>query len=120
MQASEDRFRSAMDDDFNTPVAVSVLFDLARLANQSDGTDRRAAQLKLLELGNVLGLPLELSASTAGGEDAAPFVELLLELRQRLRADKQYVIADEIRDKLEDLGVTVEDTAEGSSWRWSS
>lgn len=119
LEDAEGRFREAMDDDFNAPIAVSVLFDLARLANQSEGNERAAAQAKLLELAGVLGLPLEQSAMRAGDSDAGPFIELLLELRQELRADKQYAMADSIRDRLTDLGVTVEDSAEGSSWRWS-
>ncbi len=120
LDAAEARFRTAMDDDFNAPVAVSVLFDLARLANQSDGDDRTAAQAKLVELAGVLGLPLQASATRAGDSDAGPFIELLLELRQELRADKQYALADSIRDRLTGLGVIVEDSADGSSWHWSS
>ncbi|MEZ4522847.1 MAG: cysteine--tRNA ligase [Thermomicrobiales bacterium] len=117
---AEERFRAAMDDDFNAPVAVSVLFDLARLANQSEGNERSAAQAKLIELAGVLGLSLQTDSGAAAESDAGPFIELLLELRQQLRAEKQYALADSIRDRLTDLGVTVEDTAEGSSWRWSS
>ncbi|HZD53966.1 MAG TPA: cysteine--tRNA ligase [Woeseiaceae bacterium] len=116
---AEGRFREAMGDDFNAPVAVSVLFDLARLANQSSGPDRAAAQAKLLELGDVLGLPLARDAAAEGAGDAAPFIELLLELRQQLRQEKQYAMADSIRGRLAALGVTVEDSASGSTWRWS-
>ncbi|CAN5813511.1 cysteine--tRNA ligase [soil metagenome] len=119
LDSAEQRFREAMDDDFNTPIAVSVLFDLARLANQSDGDDRRAAQAKLFELAGVLGLPLADSAVATSAGEAGPFIELLLELRQKLRVERQYALADEIRDRLIDLGVTVEDSAEGSTWRWS-
>ena len=122
LQDAEARFREAMDDDFNTPVAVSVLFDLARIANAATGADRLAAQRKLLELGDILGLPLERSIAEAAqaSSDAAPFIELLLELRQDLRKEKQYALADRVRDRLVDLGVTVEDTPDGPVWRWSS
>ena len=109
-----------MDDDFNAPIAVSVLFDLSRLANQSEGVERAAAQAKLLELANVLGLPLQESASKSGDSGAGPFIELLLELRQELRGAKQYAMADGVRDRLIELGVTVEDSADGSTWRWSN
>jgi len=119
LAGAEQRFRDAMDDDFNAPVAVSVLFDLARLANQSEGAARAAAQAKLLELAGVLGLPLRASAARSGDSDAGPFIELLLELRQELRAEQHYALADNVRDRLTELGVTVEDSAEGSSWRWS-
>ena len=123
LKEAEERFRAAMDDDFNTPVAVAVLFDLARIANAASGEDRRAAQSKLFELGGeVLGLPLQQSiaeAATAGG-DAAPFIELLLELRQELRKEKNFALADKVRDRLDELGVSVEDTPDGPVWRWSS
>ena len=49
--------------------------------------------------------------------EAAPFIDLLLELRTKLRAAKQYALADEVRIRLTELGVIVEDTREGSSWR---
>ena len=118
LEAAERRFRDAMDDDFNTPVATSVLFDLARLANQKEGHERSAAQAKLIELAKVLGLPIVESAESKSDSDAGPFIELLLELRQKLRAEKQYSIADDIRDRLSDMGIVVEDSAEGSTWRW--
>ena len=115
----EARFREAMDDDFNAPVAVSVLFDLARHANQLDGSERAAAQAKLSELGGVLGLTLSDDDSGAVDSDAGPFIDLLLELRQRLREERQYELADDVRDRLIALGVQVEDTADGAIWRWS-
>jgi cysteinyl-tRNA synthetase len=120
LTSAEQRFRDAMDDDFNAPIAVSVLFDLSRLANQSADNERAAAQAKLIELAGVLGLPLQESASRTGDSDAGPFIELLLELRQELRGAKQYALADGVRDRLTEMGVAVEDSAEGSTWRWSS
>jgi cysteinyl-tRNA synthetase len=62
-----------------------------------------------------LGLELELPAESAG--DAAPFIDLLLSLRQDLRAAKQWALADKIRDQLLELGITIEDQASGSIWR---
>ena len=120
LASAEARFREAMDDDFNAPIAVSVLFDLGRLANQSEGNEKAVAQAKLLELAGVLGLPLEESATSSGDSDAGPFIDLLLDLRQQLRDEKQYAIADDIRDQLTNLGVTVEDSAGGTSWRWTT
>lgn len=116
-QASE-QFQAAMDDDFNTPVAVAVLFDLARLANQSEGADRAAAQHALVELGGILGLPLGRGSNERGAGDAGPFIELLLELREDLRAKREWELADSVRDRLTAMGVTVEDSASGSTWRW--
>jgi cysteinyl-tRNA synthetase len=113
---AEQRFRDAMDDDFNTPVAVSVLFDLSRAANRSEGADKASAQAKLIELAGVLGL--ELRAPEAGGAgDAAPFIDLLLEIRGALRAEKNWKLSDAIRDGLAERGVAVEDSPTGATWR---
>jgi cysteinyl-tRNA synthetase len=114
---AERRFREAMDDDFNTPVAVSVLFDLARLANRAGGAERTAAQGKLIELAGVLGLELRDPEAAATGGDIAPFVELLLEVREQLRQQKNWALSDAIRDGLTEQGVTVEDSAAGATWR---
>jgi cysteinyl-tRNA synthetase len=112
---SEQRFRAAMDDDFNTPVATAVLFDLARAANRATGEDQSALQGQLLRLAGVLGLRLE--DTSAGAGDATPFIELLVQLRQELRDAKQWALADGVRDRLETLGVTIEDTPTGTTWR---
>ena len=106
-----------MDDDFNTPVAVSVLFDLARLANQSDGADKRAAQQTLIEIAGILGLRVVPESQDNVPSDAAPFIDLLVTLRQELRAKREWELADTVRDRLAELGVAVEDTPTGSTWR---
>jgi cysteinyl-tRNA synthetase len=116
-QDAERRFRDAMDDDFNTPIAVSVLFDLARTANRAEGETRMAAQRKLIELAEVLGLELHDPSANETGGDIAPFVELLLEVRARLRQEKNWSLSDAIRDGLAERGVTVEDSAAGATWR---
>jgi cysteinyl-tRNA synthetase len=117
IETAREQFEAAMDDDFNTPVAVSVLFDLARLANQSDDTDRAAAQHALLELAGILGLRLEIT-DEGQGSDAGPFIDLLVELRTELRSGRHWELADTVRDRLTAMGVVVEDTADGSTWRW--
>jgi cysteinyl-tRNA synthetase len=113
---AEQRFRVAMDDDFNTPVAVSVLFDLSRIANRESGADKAAAQAKLSELADVLGLELK-APQAAGAGDAGPFIDLLLEIRAELRAQKNWALSDAIRDGLAERGVTVEDSPTGATWR---
>lgn len=115
------RFREAMDDDFNTPVALAQLFELARAINreQDAGSEPSIiayAQATLKELAGVLGLTL-VAATGPANETIDPFVELLLEIRQRLRQEQQWVLADEIRKRLGELGINVEDTAQGSTWR---
>jgi cysteinyl-tRNA synthetase len=113
-------FLEAMDDDFNTAGALGYLFELVTAINRArdasvGGASVAAAQATLLELTGVLGLQLE--TSQPQGAEAAPFIDLLLELRTKLRAARQYALADEVRNRLTDLGVTVEDTREGSTWR---
>lgn len=114
-------FERAMDDDFNTPVALAALHDLARAINRESASGASSdavawAQAQLLELAGVLGLRLR-GADVAGSRDVAPFIELILEIRQELRARKEWALADTVRQRLEALGVRVEDSAAGSSWR---
>jgi cysteinyl-tRNA synthetase len=116
--AAKEQFVEAMDDDFNTPVAVSVLFDLARVANSSDGADQSAVQDAMLDLAGILGLVIEPDLSGDTGGDAGAFIDLLLELRAELRAKRDWELADSVRDRLTELGVTVEDSPTGATWRW--
>ena len=113
-----ERFVEAMEDDLNTPQALAALFDLTREINRGRETGRSVelAQGTLRELTSVLGLTLREPEVDSAGE-AAPLVELLLEIRSDLREAKQFDLADKIRVKLDDLGVTVEDTLGGVEWR---
>jgi cysteinyl-tRNA synthetase len=122
--SAEEQFRAAMDDDFNTPNALAVLFDLARAINRSkdEGVgagDIATAQAKLRELMMVLGLRPDAPSTGNNGQAATPFIELLLEVRRDLRAAKQWQLADKVRDSMTKLGVALEDNPQGTSWRWS-
>ena len=110
------QFVEAMDDDFNTPRALAAMFDLAREINRGkdEGADVLGAQDTLRELSGVLGISLDKTAETSG---AGPFVQMLVNVRTELRAARQFDIADSIRDRLSELGVTIEDTPEGTEWR---
>jgi cysteinyl-tRNA synthetase len=113
-------FLAAMDDDFNTSVALGHIFELVRQINQArdrgaTAVELGSAQETLRELTGVLGLRLE--ERTLPQQQAAPFVELLLELREELRLARQYVLADRIRDRLGTLGVVLEDGKDGTTWR---
>jgi len=112
----KERFVDAMDDDLNTAGALAVLFDLAREINRSrdEGLAVGEAQATLRELSGVLGLTLK-ERETSGG--AAPFIDLLVTLRKELRTAKQFELADSVRQRLADLGITLEDSAEGTRWR---
>ena len=110
------QFVEAMDDDFNTPRALAAMFDLAREINRGkdEGADVLGAQDTLRELSGVLGISLDETAETSA---AGPFVQMLVNVRTELRAARQFDIADSIRDRLSELGVTIEDTPEGTEWR---
>ncbi len=121
-RAAVQGFEAAMDDDFNTAVALGHLFNLVRAINRARDAGATAAQLapaqetlrRLAE--DVFGL--HLTPETVTG-DIAPLVELLLEVRQELRRARQYALADRIREGLAALGIVVEDTPQGSVWRRS-
>jgi cysteinyl-tRNA synthetase len=118
----EERFKEAMNNDFNTPQALAVLFDLTRVINQAadSGLSFLKAQSILSELGrNVLGLKLEIFEFMREPiPEIAQQVNRLVEERLKLRNAKQWERADEIRAKLAELGVTLEDTPEGTLIRW--
>ena len=118
VEAYQNRFKSAMDEDFNTPIAISVIFDLARDINResTNGLNVEAAQELLGDLAEVLGLTLKSDDSKFDG-NLAPFIDLLLDVREGLRKEKQFELSDRIRDRLDDLGVSIEDTATGVQWK---
>ena len=120
-KATHEGFIEAMDEDFNTAGALANIFDLVRMINQarSEGAtdaELNAAQQTFTELTDVLGL--ELLSRTKAASDADAFIDLLVDLRQTLRQQKNYNLSDQIRDELAELGVVIEDTPQGSSWRW--
>ncbi|WP_040669522.1 cysteine--tRNA ligase [Nitrolancea hollandica] len=119
-ESARQGFHRAMEDDFNTPVALAQLFDLAREINREEaaGTAPETvayAQSVLKELAGVLGLTLR--EPERADEAIEPFVELLIAVRRDLRERKQWDLADQIRSRLTELGIALEDTAQGTTWR---
>ncbi len=125
--AQREAFQAAMDDDFNTPVALAALFELAssinRLAASNAATASEpaaaaveAARGELRGLLGILGLELPESSNT-GGELAGALIEALLDLREEARARKDFATSDRIRARLGELGVVVEDRPGGASYR---
>ena len=110
------RFIEGMEDDLNTAQALAALFDLAREINRGrdQGQSVEEAQAALRELAGVLGLTL---AEGEVGLAARPFIDLLVELRDELREAKLYQLSDRVRGRLGELGIALEDTAEGTRWR---
>ncbi len=120
-QAAREGFLSAMDDDFNTAGALSHLFDLVRATNQAraEGAvagDLAQAQDMLRELAGVLGLRLTRPEQEAHAAD--PFINLLITVRSDLRRQKLWALSDLIRDRLNEFGVAIEDSKEGTTWRY--
>ena len=113
-------FTDAMDDDFNTAGAIAALFELVKAINtarDSGATDAQLlpAQNTLRTLTGVLGLRLQ---DKKGSADADGFINLLVEVRAEVRKQKLWAMSDLIRDRLKELGVTIEDGKEGTTWRW--
>ncbi|KFC83484.1 cysteine--tRNA ligase [Buttiauxella agrestis] len=124
-EAFEARFREAMDDDFNTPEAYSVLFDMAREVNRLKTEDLAAANglaAALRQLSGVLGL-LEQDPETflQGGaqsdDSEVAEIEALIKQRNDARQSKDWALADQARDRLNEMGIVLEDGAQGTTWR---
>ncbi|MDH4582928.1 cysteine--tRNA ligase [Pseudomonas sp. BN415] len=123
-EAFIERFAAAMDDDFNSPEACAVLFEMVREVNRLRDSDLRAAAAlaaQLKTLGGLLGvLQLEpdafLRAGAEGKVDAAE-VERLIQARLQARAEKNWAESDRVRDQLSAMGVVLEDGKGGTTWR---
>jgi len=120
IKATRDGFEQSMDDDFNSAGALGYLFELVRVINQTRADGGTNAQLLegqnlLKELVGVLGLKLE--EAHAADQAAGPFIDLLVELRLEMRKQKLFGISDQIRDRLSELGVILEDGKNGTTWR---
>ncbi len=121
-----EKFKQAMDDDFNTPEALAVLFDLANQVNRLREKDNSAALQKaavLKKLANVLGL-LEADAEqflqTGAGESKnGADIDALIEARNAARENKDWAEADRIRDELDAMGIVLEDKDGKTVWRRS-
>ena len=119
-QEFEKRFLRAMDSDLNTPQALAALFDMARDINRAkeSGQGVGQAQETLRKLGDVLGLTFKESHIPRSDGETSAQIDLLVATRRELRAAGQYASADKIRDDLTKLGVSLEDTPEGTQWKY--
>lgn len=119
------RFCEAMDDDFNTPEAYAVLFDMAREINRLKSENSQAANglaSTLRSLAGVLGLleqdPEQFLQSSAQADDGeVAEIEALIKQRNEARTTKNWAQADQARDRLNALGIVLEDGAGGTIWR---
>lgn len=111
------KYETAMEDDFNTADAVSAVFELVKLANSTGDENSTAAYISYLKknieaLCDVLGIITEKKEEVLDSQ-----IEELIAGRQQARKDKNFALADEIRGKLLDMGIVLEDTREGVKWR---
>ncbi|MCB2203809.1 cysteine--tRNA ligase [bacterium] len=126
--AWETRFTDAMDDDFNTPAAFGALFEMTREANSvlraDDGmsdASRHALADFLQRVGVTLFGVLREEAEVQGGDEKLEGVmQLLIDLRTEARKEKQFALSDRIRDGLKELGIVLEDSREGTTWKFTS
>ena len=121
-EKAEADFRAAMNDDFNTALAIAALFELAKDINiylkkdQFDAKTLEMAQKVLTDLANVLGIELE--ASTGADDDLADkLMDIIIAIRKDARANKDFQTADRIRDGLAEIGVILEDSKAGTTWK---
>jgi cysteinyl-tRNA synthetase len=120
-EQARNAFKESMDDDFNTSAALAASVELVRNLNQARSDGATEAQLlpareAFNELTGVLGLELEEQSGSANAAD--PFIDLLVSLRRDLRAEKNWALSDKLRDELKALGVTLEDSKDGTTWNW--
>ena len=117
------RFNAARNDDFNTPEALPVIFELAKEINRLKEEDAsQAGQLAFIlkKLGEILGIAQQDPESFLQGEqddNEVAEIEALILQRNQARADKNWALADEARDKLTAMGVVLEDSAGKTTWR---
>jgi len=116
----KEKFEIAMNDDFNTPVALSVLFNMVNECNKilSDDSDGKRFMLQyamkaIIELSDILGL----SFKNIKQEKSDIWISGAIVLREQLRKEKKFKEADEIRKELEAKGIILEDTKDGTTWR---
>ena len=121
-----EKFEAAMNDDLNTSVALSVVFDLVRLANvvlqngkATVGTLRAVNELFDQLGGDVLGIVRDEYPQTDAADDEMvdKLVNVLIEQRAEARKNKDFATADGLRNRLDDIGIALEDTPEGTNWR---
>ncbi|MCT8774948.1 cysteine--tRNA ligase [Glaesserella parasuis] len=116
-------FKESMDDDFNTPGALAVLFELAREVNKLKAENQAEANklaARLKQLAGVLGLleqdPETFLQGDANNDEVAE-IEAFIKQRNEARASKNWAVADEARNKLTAMGIVLEDGANGTTWR---
>ena len=106
-----------MEDDFNTADAIAAVFEIVKLSNSTANAESTKAYVEalkstLVKLCDVLGIITEKKEEVLDSQ-----IEEMIAARQQARKDKNFALADEIRGKLLDMGIVLEDTREGVKWK---
>jgi cysteinyl-tRNA synthetase len=129
VEKAADEFENAMDDDFNTSLAVAVIFEFCKeintivnnekfLLTKDDFNSLQEAQNILQKLaGDILGISLENGTDNKSDDLTDGLINLLIEVRNNSRKNKDWETADKIRDSLKEMGVMLEDTPQGTRWK---
>ncbi|MCL1817249.1 MAG: cysteine--tRNA ligase [Clostridiales bacterium] len=124
-QKTREEFIAAMDDDFNTALAISAIFTFCHELNSYLNREVPPARADIetvvqlfADFEAVLGMITPQAKETGGLEE--PLLELLLKMREQVRAKKDWATADAIRDGLKELGIVIEDTLQGTRWKKDS
>lgn len=114
------RFYAAMDDDFNTPEAIAVLFDLVRDINKAEGERKQQLATQLRQLGQILGclqLASEDFLQSKGDQSVdVEYIEAQIERRLQAKRDKDFATADTVRDELLAKNIVLKDGPDGTTW----
>ncbi|HVN49328.1 MAG TPA: DALR domain-containing protein, partial [Bacteroidota bacterium] len=123
------RFLDAMNDDFNAPQGIAILFDLSKEVNQILNSDQKLSLGALQSIektfsefgGNILGIITEKQeTATADAETESGLLDLFVHIRSEVRLQKLWALSDIIRDGLKNLGFIIEDKKDGTTWRKTS
>ena len=119
----EKKFYSAMDNDFNTPIAISHLISFGKFIDKqiTNNTGRKTLESALntiVRTGDILGLFQGFKQEKYRIEKLDDLIQIIIELREHFRKTKDWKMSDEIRDRLQKLGIVVEDTSEKPEWKF--
>lgn len=112
----KNKFIEAMDDDFNTSLAISYVYEISKLANKTDDANKLRGIVNFFEevVEPILGISFKEESASDSKDDE--LINLIIELRKQARDEKRYDLSDQIRDKLSDIGITLKDSREGTTY----
>ncbi len=111
----KNNFLEAMDDDFNTALAISYLYELVKIINKTDDKNKLTNIVKFFdeEVNQILGLSFN---NTTDNSKEDSLIKFIIELRDQARSEKRYDLSDKIRDELNNIGIVLKDSKEGTTY----